>query len=398
MANDQKIVNGSYRDIPISISAGSMQGGRKSVIKQFPNRNTQSIEDLGLRPRKYSLEIVINDKANQDYFSYRSRLLSALEKSEPAPLIHPLYGRIENVVAVSYNLNERLDEFGFASISVEFEVNANTGIPQQSQNVLSQLVAQNQTVVDSVRSDISSRFKVTNAFAGNFGSAVDKVNEIVSSTKESTAFLGGSADTINSFSSQLGSLSANVNSLVTNPIALADSIVGIFETVNGLYSSVDSTLRAFEGLFDFGANDIEIGTTTAGLSERSQNRGVLNGSVISQALSYSYVSAAEKEYQTTREIDQVAQALENQYKYVLDSDASQETKDNITALRVSALDSLKQSRVNASQVISVSTLPTSARLLAFNYYGNDEQGENIVDLNNFTDVSFVVGDVEILTA
>lgn len=398
MADDQKIVNGFYRDIPISIDAGSIAGGRKKSIKQFPNKDTQSVEDLGLKPRQYTLEIVINDKTNQDYFSYRNRLLAALEKASPAPLIHPLYGRIEDVVAVSYNLSERLSEFGSATVSVNFEVNTNTGIPQQSQNVRSQLVSLNQSVIDSVKNDVSSRFKVTSAFAGNFGAAVDKINEIVDNIRESTAFLGGTADTINLFSSQLGGLSANVNSLVTNPIALADSIVGIFDTVGGLYASVDSTLKAFDGLFDFGSDDVEINTTTAGLIERKQNQDVLNSSITSQSLSYSYVSAAEKQYQTTREIDAVTELLEDQYKIVLDSAATQETKDAITELRIKALESLKQSRVNARQVIEVNTLPTSARLLAFSYYGNDELGESIVELNNITDVSFVEGDAEVLTA
>ena len=65
MADDLDIINGLFKGIPIAISSGSIEGGRKTVVKQFPNRNTQSVEDLGLQPRKYALEIIISDKPNK---------------------------------------------------------------------------------------------------------------------------------------------------------------------------------------------------------------------------------------------------------------------------------------------------------------------------------------------
>ena len=57
-----------------------------------------------------------------------------------------------------------------------------------------------------------------------------------------------------------------------------------------------------------------------------------------------------------------------------------------------------QARVDASQIITIETLPTTTRLLAFSYYGNDEFGEVITDLNDIADVSFIEGPIEVLTA
>ena len=62
------------------------------------------------------------------------------------------------------------------------------------------------------------------------------------------------------------------------------------------------------------------------------------------------------------------------------------------------MDVFDQARVNASQIITVETLPTTTRLLAFNYFGNDDFGEVITDLNVISDVSFIEGPIEILTA
>ena len=81
MADEGRILVGSFKEIPIRIISGTVVGGRKFVKKEFPNRDTQTIEDLGLQPRSYQLEILIADigktAANldprQDYFDYRDR-------------------------------------------------------------------------------------------------------------------------------------------------------------------------------------------------------------------------------------------------------------------------------------------------------------------------------------
>ena len=116
------------------------------------------------------------------------------------------------------------------------------------------------------------------------------------------------------------------------------------------------------------------------------------------SLSYAYQSASLIEYETTAEIDAVALSLDDQYAAVQNSGSSQEVKDSVTDMRVNVLGLFDQARVDASQILTVSTLPTTARLLAYSYYGNDDLGESIVDLNSITDVSFVEGDVEVLTA
>jgi len=397
MADETQIINGSYKGIPIAIDSGSVEGGRKTVVKQFPGRDTQSVEDLGLRPRKYSLEIIISDKPQQDYLAYRNSLLAALESADAGELIHPLYGRIENVIAVTYSLNERFSEYGDTTVSVNFEVNDSTGIPESSGNVVTQIATANDTVQASVNTDIADNFSVTESFTGNFTAAVDKVNGIVERTREATSFIGEAADTINEFSAQLGELSANVNGLVSDPLALAQSVTGLFQSVNGLYVSANATFETFIGFFDFGDDDTPIRQDTAGRIERSKNNGVLNGAVSASSLGYAYLAITRVDFQTTREIDELTAELDAQYLAIQEGESAQEVKDNITDMRVKVLAALDQVRVNVSQIIAVQTNPTTTRLLGFNYYGNDEQGEFIAELNNIADVSFVEGEVEVIT-
>lgn len=397
MADEAQIIVGSFKGIPISINSGSIAGGRKIAVKQFPSRDTQSVEDLGLIPRKYSLEIVINDKPDQDYFGYRDSLLAALESKGPGELIHPLYGRIDNVVAVSYSISENFSAFGSTTVSVNFEIHNSTGIPVSSGNVVTQIATANDTVQSSVLSDIADNFEVNNIFAGNFASAVDKVDGIIAEANNATAFIGEAADTLNEFSALIGELSANVNSLISNPSELATAVVGLFESVNGLYSSASATFDTFTGFFGFGFDDTVIRQDTAGRIEKQRNNDVLNGAVSASALGYAYLAATRTDFETTRQLDDLVAELDAQYLAVLENGSAQTVKDNITDMRVQVLESLEQTRINTSQIITVYTNPTTARLLAFDYYGDDSLAETIADLNNISDVSFVQGDVEILT-
>lgn len=397
MADETQIIDGSFKGVPIAIDSGSVSGGRKTAIKTFPNRDTQSVEDLGLRPRSYSLEIIISQRLQETYFDYRDRLLAALETKGAGELIHPLYGRIENVVATSYSINESFGKFGDTVVSVTFEVNNTTGIPSASDAVATQIESANDTVQSAAKQDIEENFEVTSSFLGNFQAAVDKVNNFIDQAKDATSFIGEAADTLNEVSAEIGELAANVNSLVTDPLALADSISNLFQSVNGLYASTTATFETFVGFFGFGDDDDSFALTTAGRVERKSNNNALTGSINSASLGYAYLAASQIDYGNTREIDEVAARLDEQYESVLTGGGSQESKDAITDMRIKVIEALEQARVNASQIITVETLPTSARLLAFNYYGNDKRGDEIVDLNSVDDVSFVEGEVEVLT-
>lgn len=239
---------------------------------------------------------------------------------------------------------------------------------------------------------------MTSGFAGNFTAAVDKVNGIIDQARSSTSFIGEAAMTINTFNAQLGELSANVNGLVSDPLSLSSAITGLFASVNGLYASANATFETFIGFFGFGSDDTGIKLDTAGRVERDNNNKLLNGAVAASSLGYAYLAVSRIDFETTRDVDELAARLDSQYQLVLQSGSSQTVKDSVTDMRVKVLGALDDARINASQIITVNTNPTSARLLAFSYYGNDENGETLVDLNGISDVSFIDGAVEVITA
>lgn len=408
MADSTKILDGSFKGIPIRIDSGSVNGGRKTVKKEFPNRDTQTIEDLGLRPRTYNLQIVVAPRTTvaggttntqQGYFEYRDALLAAIEDKGPGELIHPLYGRIENVVATVFSLNEDFSDFGRTRLNVTFEISSDTGIPRQTITALSQLTQANDVVTAAISSDIEDNFSIFTKFKNNFSDAADKLNGIIDAAVNATSFLGAIADEINQFNSFIGQLSANVNSLLTNPLGLATSLTNLFSNIDGLFGTVENTARAFAGLFGFGGNDEnDILPTTAGRTERIQNRAILNGAVNASALGYAYVNVSQTSFENVREIEEAADALEVQFQRVMTSGSSDQVISAVTDMRVIVQQFFDEQKITLKQILEVNTYTVPARVLSYQYYAESKSADQILKLNGITDVSFVDGTVEVVTA
>lgn len=398
MADETRIINGSFKGVPVSITGASVDGGPRLSIKLFPNRDTQSIENMGLTPRSYTLDINVYARAGQGYFSYRDQIIAALESGGPGVLIHPLYGRLEDMVNGPYSLNERFTNFGESTITVTFSPDSNVGIPQTAGSAVTNVQASTSLISQAAEKDVAAGFSVDPRNPGNFGAASDKITDTLLQMVVSASFMGEAADTPDQFTAEIERLLREAPELVTNPALLGEELAGIFSTLEALYESPEPTLGSFLGLFGFGADDPEIKATTVGLQERATNSGVLNGTVAALSLGHAYLAASQLEFTTTQEIDEVAAQLDGQFAAVQGSESSQAVKDAVTDTRIVVLGLFDGARVSTSQILEVTTGPTTVRLLTFAYYGNDDLGETLAELNGISDVSFVEGPVEVLTA
>lgn len=398
MADQSQIIIGSFKGVQIAIDSSDLSGGRRKSIKRFPSRDTQNVEDLGAIPRKFTLNIVVAAQPNESYFSYRDRLLDAVSGSESGVLIHPLYGRIEDVVSIDFNLNENFGSFGDTVLNVNFEIDQNSGIPQQSRNVITEIVSQADIVNSAISQDLQDNYSVTQAFPDSFSQAIDKVDSFFDRVSGELTVIGTVADEINSLNSLISRATDNIISIATEPLNLFDSIQGLLTGINSISPTAEASLSAYTRFFDFGDDDVQTRENTASLIERSRNNGIVNGAVAAITLSQAYISISRIEFQTERQILTLRGSLDDQFTKVVEGGSSQEVKDAIVAMRVSVFDFLEERRLNASRIIEISTRETSARLIGFNYYGDDTHGDEIIELNELTDGVFVEGVIEVVTA
>lgn len=394
----------SYRGAFFYIGSSEIAGGRKDAKKEFVSSDLQVIEDLGLKQRIFTVSGTISDRRDNSgsiitpYLQARDRLIDALEKGGIGILIHPWYGRLENIVCRTFTLNEDVAQLGAGSISITFEISNTDGVPAANPFVLTGVSTGSAAVIAIAESLFGEIWSIATNATGNFQAGVDKANDFVTAVNAATSPIAALSDEIDEQSRTVSNFSNNVVTLVSNPTSLAESIAGMMASIANLYATPEHTLSAFENLFDFGDNDIDLPYSTFIAAERKTNNDVFNFTVQSTALSHSYLSASEIDYKTVESINEIEADLEAQYqKLFLSEDIQVELIDSLTEMRTIATGFFNEQKLTASQLITVQTNPMSTRLLAYNYYGSSADGESIAELNDLYDLAYHQGDIEIFT-
>lgn len=391
----------SYAGVAFLMDRSRIEGGRKDVLKEFPNSDLQTVEDLGLRPRAYTVEAVINQDTNgNNYIQRRDNFLRVLEKGGTDVLIHPLYGRIDNIVVRNFTLNEDFATLGEARFTITFALSDSPGTPIVNGDTLS--VVDNAVVnaIAQVNTYLTENFSVSSGFPANFAAAVDKANDIADAFERNTSFLQVTAAGIDNFSEQLVEFRSNITSLINSPNQLVNSISRLFETVDGLYSDTNSTFEVMERFFDFGDEDLQtpIEQNTAGRIERATNQNLLNNLIKSQSLLLNYENASQITFTTVAQVNAFAETLEEQYQSVITgADFDRATLDSITETRIEVQQFFDEQQLSASQVVDVKTVTLPARVIAYQYYGSSQLGFNIAELNEDANVSFIEGNIQVFT-
>lgn len=393
----EKILPGSYKGVGFLMISGTTTGGPKVVKHEYPNSNTQTIETLGLIPRAYSVTIIIG--GGDDYLTRRNQILRILEDESLGKLVHPLYGDIENVISLPYTLTENFDSLGEGRISVIFEVSEGTGVPQRTNNTLNTVENSHNSVLVSMNSSFVAGYSLPVNEPNTYTDALTKGQNVSAAFSSNSEVAQGVPDKIDDFNSAVSKFDSNITSLVDAPQDYADNIQSLFTKINGLYSESSDSVLVIEKFFTFGDDDVSLNLTTPSRISRKNNRDNLNGLIQAEALSYSYFSSSQLSFETVNDIDKRAAALEIQYQKVIVSEGIDgDTKELITELRLTVQQFFEAEKLAAQQVITVNTHMTSARLLAYAYYGNSVLGAQIAELNESTEPSFIEGAIDILSS
>jgi prophage DNA circulation protein len=394
------LLPGSYKGVTFLMARHNIAGGRKDVLHAFPNTDRQSVEDLGLLPRTFNVTAIINaDTSNENYIPRRDSLLAALEEGGTGVLVHPFFGQIENIVARSWTLREDLSELGDGRVDIVFTTSEVIGVPVRAQSSLSVIEQANNSFLAAANADFAANFGVNIANINSFSEATATLERMQAAFATSTNVFHTEAAAIDAFNQQLDDMFNERHSLVQDPIIFANTIQDLFKSVDGLYADESTTTDIMGEFYTFDDNVVPRQENTASRIERNNNDNLMKSMMQGMSLSWSYFNVAQIEFETVTDVESRADALEKQYKKVIAAPGFQDnTKSLLTDLRTEMQQFFNKQKLTARQLITVNTNLTTARLLAFQYYGESTEGERSANLNNTDDFSFLEGNVSILTA
>lgn len=393
----------SFRGAQFFIKSSATSSGHK-IAKKLPiDSDKQLLENLGLKQDVFTVSGAVAARRTNDgailksYQQARDELIIALKLKTVGVLIHPFYGRFDNIVATQWTLDESTADLGEGKISITFEVSNTDGVPVPSVNVLSNVASQTTGVASQAQTVLAT---ILTVFANNFQDSIDKLDEFTAKIDEITAPIRNVASNFDSYNRDLIAVKNNTANLVNNPATLASSVVGLITSIDDLEPVPHELhLAAFSVLFNYGDDDIAFPTSTAESTERQRNRDLMNTTIKASALAFNYLQTAEINFNTVEEIEAENDRLDVQYQELFSSTVIDvELLELLTDLRVTAQGFLDEEKLNARRVIVARTNPTSTRALAYQYYGSSDLGDQIAELNMFTDASLIEGDVKIFTS
>lgn len=398
---------GSFNGAKFLLVSASTQGGRKQVKHEYPYTSKQKIEDLGFRPRVFSISAIISADppgvGSKTYRENRDALLSALEKGGVGTLSHPFYSNSIAVVARPYTIEEDTKNLGYSTIELEFDYSDENTSPQPAKRSLSQIGKILGRVNSSVLDSISRVFNVSSS-AINFGAAQDLLESLGGSFATYSQAFSSIGEPLNSFFGLVTKFNSSIPSLIGSPSSLASSILEIIDSSSNLYGTIPQAIGVFSRFFSFGDDIVTVQGTTPTRIQRNRNNRVVSLGVQAAYLGLSYQFAATDDYRTVDQIETVQEALEAQFsKLAGDPDIDEDVINELSDLRTMVNGYFESEKLNAAQVVPIDVNEIPVSVLAFQYYGNvdnlDAIADELVDLNGAraNDVSFIAGSVGVLT-
>lgn len=388
--NLEDLLPGSYKGAEFLLTSSSVKGGNRNAIHAYPNTNRQTVENLGQIPPSFDLAIII---PSDNYAQRKAALIAALTDGKAGVLIHPIDGRIENVMAGPYTLNENLNNLGRGELTVPFFLNNAPGIPEVSGTTINTVIAKREVASTALQSVVIDQYTVTPTFIGNVEAAIAKIGDAVTSLSNV-----GNAGSSSEYLASVREFASDAALLIKSGKEVASRVMSLYGSLNTLYDNYRDTYKKFLSYFSFGENgDTQTIPVTAGQIERRKATDAFNLLMQAGATIYAYTSAAQLSFDTVDDVQLVEDELDAQYARLMAKGLAPDLAEALTDLRLATADLFAADKLQARRVVEIFTRSTSARLLAFSYYGTSDLGEQIMQLNGLFDPSYMEGTVRVLT-
>ncbi len=115
----------SFRDVRFDVVALDEQDGKALVEHARPFTDGVWLEDMGSMGRQVQVEAVFWGKG---YHSRLNALVEALMVRGVGVLVHPVWGRLQNMIAASWHFHHDADNVDYATLSITFR---ESGEPQK---------------------------------------------------------------------------------------------------------------------------------------------------------------------------------------------------------------------------------------------------------------------------
>lgn len=284
----ESLSEASFRGAKFYVSSSDAGVGRRTVVHQYPFREENYVEDMGIDSSEFTINayVIANKNNNFNYFSDRDKLIRALKTEGSGELIHPYFGKQPQTVSLvgKARITESSAEGGICYFTMTF---VRTGINRYAD--------EGEDYVSSIdRQAIDTQNSLIDSFGGKYltdviGPAVTALKQIVQKAynaqrKILMAIQGGPRAMISTALGYTDSAAANLfDSTMADACSLAGNLVSSFNSfknVGGIVGDIPDNLVS--GICSNVAKKRDGGVNQSTSSQPSQIEQTLAISMVSQ--------------------------------------------------------------------------------------------------------------------
>ncbi len=432
----------SFRGITFLVRSESLPtGGRKIALHEYPDSDRRFVEDLGEIPPTFTIDAFVS---GDTWREKATALETELRKAGPGTLVMPTFGSIE-AYAMPYSKNASQQSVGIIEFRLTFVVGKPAAAPGIATPTIQEVFDKGDTARGTITSKFASKFKVP-AFIQNALNAISdlktNVLELVNDFKESIDL-----ETITAFAKQAQTLQNEAAAFVADPEEYSLNFIqggglgtGLMQLTSiglGAQGAIDKIISFAE----YGAQllDSEEAQTITGSSvvetagdetssntpywpedtgervERNTSRRLVVRTIRLNALVIAYEQLAAQDYNTTEEIAEAREKVENAYTQIMlegtdDAEAIQSDPDVrpvIEDVRNSSIAVLEQKEQEVFGITQINQKTNISQfVLAYKIYAEEfttstgltERASVIRGLNPEENGLTMVGELNVLQA
>lgn len=108
----------SYKGVSFEVININDSAERAVVEHLYPYLNGGDLEDMGLNPKQVQLQAIFNGNG---YYTEVTRFLKMMEQRGAGVLVHPIFGRMPNMLCTSYSIRHDAENINYCALDLTFK-------------------------------------------------------------------------------------------------------------------------------------------------------------------------------------------------------------------------------------------------------------------------------------
>jgi prophage DNA circulation protein len=408
----------SFKGAEFFFKNESRTDGRRTIVHSIYNRE-DIVEDAGKDTRVFNITGVVQGT----FFKEDAKdLETQLNSIGSGILMHPELGAL-TCFCIGFTRNFSLNNLGIIEYSLVFKEDLKSTYPVPTSDVATQISSFYDKIYNFAAQDLKLRYILT---------AIKTVDRIAQKVREladqlgavSSAIIGGVTQTIGEVTAIGGGIVNSVTSVVNGVedagsafksqntrfyndaftiVASADTIStelpSLINAVDSISTDGQERFDLSSSVFSFGFNDIFLNFSTEELDQRKQVLTLLNGTINVLLLVNMFDAATLIDYTNDQQIDAIELQLNSKYDDFINNESvfiSDDMISYIDEMRILMKSFFDQERLNVSKVVEIETKEQPLAVLAYHYYGNTDNWNDLITLNHIFKPDRVSGTLKVL--